>query len=100
MKKTWKRLVSLLLTAILLAAVLCLPTALAAEKAPNDYGIKEYVALGDSIAQGKNETTDGSGIFKTFFQQGVFIGPLHSVYSGIQCGNLCLALLEFSVRVS
>ena len=41
MKKTWKRLVSLLLTAILLAAVLCLPTALAAEKAPNDYGIKK-----------------------------------------------------------
>ena len=70
MKKTWKRLVSLLLTAILLAAVLCLPTALAAEKAPNDYGIKEYVALGDSIAQGKNETTDGSGSYFGSFDVG------------------------------
>ena len=39
------------------AALLCVPSFASDEEAPNVYGIKKYVALGDSIATGLNDNS-------------------------------------------
>ena len=49
--------ISYLLIVMLLASVLCVGAFAAGESAPNAYGIRNYVALGDSIATGLNDNT-------------------------------------------
>ena len=53
MKHT-KQWIALLLAVVMTAALLSVP---AFAKAPNDFGIETYVALGDSIATGLNDNT-------------------------------------------
>ena len=55
MKHT-KQWLALLLAVVMTAALFAVPAS-AADKAPNDYGIRTYVALGDSIATGLNDHT-------------------------------------------
>ena len=47
--------IAYLLIVMLLASVLCVGAFAAGESAPNEYGITNYVALGDSIATGLND---------------------------------------------
>lgn len=54
MKKRTQKRVSFLLVLGMLAALLCIPS-LAADTSPNEFGIENYVALGDSIAHGLND---------------------------------------------
>ena len=57
MKTRLRRSLSLLLAVVLAAALLCVPSLAAEEPAPNEFGIRSYVALGDSIATGLNDNT-------------------------------------------
>jgi lysophospholipase L1-like esterase len=55
MKHT-KQWLALLLAVVMTAALFAVPAS-AVDKAPNDFGIRTYVALGDSIATGLNDHT-------------------------------------------
>ena len=55
MKHT-KQWLALLLAVVMTAALLAVPVS-AVDKAPDDFGIRTYVALGDSIATGLNDNT-------------------------------------------
>ena len=52
-----RRWISILLAVVMTAALLCAPALAAEESAPNEFGIRNYVALGDSIATGLNDNT-------------------------------------------
>ena len=66
MNQKTRKILAALLTLVMLAAVALVPTAIAAQP-KNPYGIESIVALGDSIAQGKNNQTPGSaGMFGNF----------------------------------
>ena len=69
MRNTMKRSAAALLVLAMVVMLLCLPS-LADSGSSNEYGIEEYVALGDSIAQGKNLMTDGSGGYFGCFDVG------------------------------
>ena len=56
MTKTMKSRLALLLALAMMVCLLAVPAA-AEDNAPNEYGIKTYVALGDSIATGLNDNT-------------------------------------------
>ena len=56
MTKTMKSRLALLLALAMMVCLLAVPAA-AEGNAPNEYGIKTYVALGDSIATGLNDNT-------------------------------------------
>ena len=47
--------IAFLLAVVMVAALLCVPSFAAGNTAPNEYGITNYVALGDSIATGLND---------------------------------------------
>ena len=55
MRTQLQRRLSCLLVIVMAAALLCVPSFAAGNTAPNEYGITNYVALGDSIATGLND---------------------------------------------
>lgn len=55
MRTQLQRRLSFLLAVVMVAALLCVPSFAAGNTAPNEYGITNYVALGDSIATGLND---------------------------------------------
>ena len=57
MRTQLQRRLSFLLALVLAAALLCVPSFAAEPPAPNEFGIRNYVALGDSIATGLNDNT-------------------------------------------
>lgn len=57
MRKKVMKGVSSLLVLAMMAVLLCVPSFATNEDSPNVYGIKKYVALGDSIATGLNDNS-------------------------------------------
>ena len=65
--KLHQRRIAFLLVLVMAAALLCVPSLAADRTAPNAFGIRTYVALGDSVATGLNDNNgtnqDAYGIF-------------------------------------
>ena len=55
MRTRLQKRLAFLLALVMAAALLCVPSFAADTAAPNEYGIRNYVALGDSIATGLND---------------------------------------------
>ena len=49
--------VAAFLSLVMLIGLLAIPSLADTNNAPNEYGIRNYVALGDSIATGLNDNT-------------------------------------------